>query len=446
MKLKTKIQLFTTIWMLLIVVIVNISIYLLFDRLSVNAEVERLQSQSESITESLLSTEGNAAESEALLQAFLPTNGMIRIIGQEEVLSIQTTEDRFRQLPAEYSTGESQRTFQSESGERYAAVEKPIIWQDGSIVTLEVTEHMQALEENMTFLRIALLIATLFIIIPTVIGGRLLGNLLLRPILELIRTMKDIQQRGELKKLTLKGNSKDELYEMGDTFNHMMERLESNFEKQNQFVSDASHELKTPLSIIASYAGLLKRWGKEKPEVREEAVDAILSESERMKSITEQMLTLARDESMREIKKQTVDLAALAEEASHAFSKTYEREIIVKTAEEIEVVTDKEKLKQLLYILLDNALKYSEENVVIEVDGGKSASIKVIDFGEGLSKEEQAKIFDRFYRVDKARSRKTGGTGLGLSIAFRLSEVLGGKIEVESEPGAGASFIFRFPS
>ncbi|WP_374562288.1 sensor histidine kinase [Sinobaca sp. H24] len=71
---------------------------------------------------------------------------------------------------------------------------------------------------------------------------------------------------------------------------------------------------------------------------------------------------------------------------------------------------------------------------------------KVIDFGEGLSKEEQAKIFDRFYRVDKARSRKTGGTGLGLSIAFRLSEVLGGKIEVESEPGAGASFIFRFPS
>lgn len=446
MKLKTKIQLFTTIWMLLIVVIVNISIYLLFDRLSVNAEVERLQSQSESITESLLSTEGNAAESEALLQAFLPTNGMIRIIGQEEVLSIQTTEARFRQLPAEYSTGESQRTFQSESGERYAAVEKPIIWQDGSIVTLEVTEHMQALEENMTFLRIALLIATLFIIVPTVIGGRLLGNLLLRPILELIRTMKDIQQRGELKKLTLKGNSKDELYEMGDTFNHMMERLESNFEKQNQFVSDASHELKTPLSIIASYAGLLKRWGKEKPEVREEAVDAILSESERMKSITEQMLTLARDESMREIKKQTVDLAALAEEASHAFSKTYEREIIVKTAEEIEVVTDKEKLKQLLYILLDNALKYSEENVVIEVDAGKSASIKVIDFGEGLSKEEQAKIFDRFYRVDKARSRKTGGTGLGLSIAFRLSEVLGGKIEVESEPGAGASFIFRFPS
>lgn len=446
MKLKTKIQLFTTIWMLLIVVIVNISIYLLFDRLSVNAEVERLQSQSESITESLLSTEGNAAESEALLQAFLPTNGMIRIIGQEEVLSIQTTEARFRQLPAEYSTGESQRTFQSESGERYAAVEKPIIWQDGSIVTLEVTEHMQALEENMTFLRIALLIATLFIIVPTVIGGRLLGNLLLRPILELIRTMKDIQQRGELKKLTLKGNSKDELYEMGDTFNHMMERLESNFEKQNQFVSDASHELKTPLSIIASYAGLLKRWGKEKPEVREEAVDAILSESERMKSITEQMLTLARDESMREIKKQTVNLAALAEEASHAFSKTYEREIIVKTAEEIEVVTDKEKLKQLLYILLDNALKYSEENVVIEVDAGKSASIKVIDFGEGLSKEEQAKIFDRFYRVDKARSRKTGGTGLGLSIAFRLSEVLGGKIEVESEPGAGASFIFRFPS
>ncbi|WP_252313910.1 hypothetical protein [Sinobaca sp. H24] len=114
MKLKTKIQLFTTIWMLLIVVIVNISIYLLFDRLSVNAEVERLQSQSESITESLLSTEGNAAESEALLQAFLPTNGMIRIIGQEEVLSIQTTEDRFRQLPAEYSTGESQRTFLSQ--------------------------------------------------------------------------------------------------------------------------------------------------------------------------------------------------------------------------------------------------------------------------------------------------------------------------------------------
>ena len=158
---------------------------------------------------------------------------------------------------------------------------------------------------------------------------------------------------------------------MVSTYNKMMDWMEDSFHKQEQFVSDASHELKTPLTVIESYASLLKRWGREKPEVREEALDAILAEAKRMKSLTHQMLDLARDVYTHErMQFQQVDLEQLCRETVRPLGiRTTGRpiEVVMEEAEAVTAWGDPEKLKQLLFILIDNALKYSEDTVKVRI-------------------------------------------------------------------------------
>lgn len=144
---------------------------------------------------------------------------------------------------------------------RYILVSLPMIWTNGEVVNLQVTESLQPTMQTLQVLRIVLVAVTGIALIPVVVSGRLLGRLITRPITSMISTMKEIQRSGKFKRLPLNSSSRDELVEMGETFNDMIELLERNFVRQEQFVSNASHELKTPLTIIESYASLLKRRG-----------------------------------------------------------------------------------------------------------------------------------------------------------------------------------------
>ncbi|WP_221568442.1 HAMP domain-containing histidine kinase [Alkalihalobacillus sp. TS-13] len=438
MNIRKKIHLFSTIFLFIILLLINGTIYYLYNKVTTEGELDRLTNQTETIAAALKEQE---IAPRTLLPAFIPTDGMIRIINQDSnpILAQAKTNElgKSEVIFQEAQTAEVREV----GGKSYAVVAIPIIWTNGEVVSLEVTESMAGVQANLDILRTILLLATLLAILPAFLSARVLSELILRPIEKLTSTMEEIQRKKTFKHIELENQSKDELYKMGTTFNSMVDILQANSEKQQSFVSNASHELRTPLTIIESYASLLKRWGAKKPEVFDESVEAIHSESIRMRNLTEQLLLLARNDNDWEIDWQKVDLVALCKDGAKSFMQAYDQDVRVVHEQNVVLAAgDKQKLKQVLFILFDNAKKFSERDidVVVGYENGQP-SITVKDYGIGIPKEDVAKVFDRFFRVDKARSRKTGGSGLGLSIAKEIISAHEGLIELQSEEGVGTS-------
>lgn len=445
MKLRTKIGLFSSLFMLVIVAIVNTSIYFLFYKIATDNELNQLSSQTNAIVEALNANE-DIPEKE-VLKAFLPSDGMIRVIAEngDEVIPTITKKKDYIVLPFVFSPKETSEIVSDEELGKVAVISKPLIWSDGSVVTLRVSKQLLAYSETMQTLLYVLLAASLLILVPTAIAANVLSRFVLQPINTLITTMQGNTKQEEWIKIDIKSQSHDELYEMEATFNEMMDHLRMSFEKQEAFVSDASHELKTPISIIKSYAQLLLRRGKSNPEVFEESVLAIESEADRMQGLVEQLLLLAKNaESM---VYESVDLVTLVQQTMSPFQTTSNRKIVLDVrAENLIVSGDRKQLQQILYILISNALKYSDTDVKVILDAGSGdVLLNIIDHGAGISEAEQKRIFDRFYRVDKARARSTGGTGLGLAIAKQIAEAHGGALSVQSVEDVGSTFILRIP-
>src|SRR5699024_2290034 len=190
---------------------------------------------------------------------------------------------------------------------------------------------------------------------------------------------------------------------------------------------------------------LLKRRGKSHPEVFDESVHAIDTEADRMQQLVNQMLDLAKNKQKSETT--LVDIYKLIEKVVHIFQAAYERNISFDQKEKsIYVEGNEEQLEQIIYILLSNALQYSQEEIKLELYQQHDAVyFKVIDQGIGISLENQKRIFDRFYRVDMARTRTSGGTGLGLSIAKSIADAHKGTLTVDSAEGKGSTFTLKLP-
>lgn len=445
MKLRTKIQLFSSFFMLILVLLINTSVYYLFHKISIDSELSQLTTQTNTIVETLHSNP--AIPKNELLHAFLPANGMIRVFTENEnrALLTLTKQVEYQKLPGNFSPSESRKVIKNEDNVDIVVISKPIIWDNGEVVSIQVSEHLIVQKQTMTTLFYVLIVASLFMIIPTIIAGVFLSRFLLQPIQTFIHTMKENTKHAKWKKIDLQNRSHDELYEMEKTFNHMIDHLKENFEKQEVFVSDASHELKTPISIVKGYAQLLKRRGKENPEILMESVQAIDSEADRMQKLVEQMLLLAKNKNDFTIEK--IDLVRLCEQTMTTFQRAYNRKIILEKPNiPIFVNGNKDQLQQVIYILLDNALKYSDDEVNLVVSKERNQAILlVIDHGPGIPEKEQSRIFDRFYRLDKARSRDTGGTGLGLAIAKTITESNQGRLYITSKLGEGSIFTLQLP-
>lgn len=445
MKLKTKIQLFSSLFMLLLILLVNTSIYFLFYKISAENELSRLSNETNTIVETLQANPD--VPRSQLLKAFVPENGIIRVIDQngEELIPTITKSESYTQLAYEFIDHEKRTIEKDEQGHYIAVVMKPIIWENGEVATLQVANFLIALDEMMHTLFYVLVAASLIILIPTVIAGNLLSKFVIQPIQKLIETMKINIHDKNWQLIEVENESKDELYEMVTTFNELMRQLKESFKKQEQFVSDASHELKTPLSIIKSYAELLKRRGKANPELITESIDVIEQEAERMQLLVNQLLDLAKNKQA--FPHEPIDLVPLVKKVHRIFADAYDRKIHLDIAEKSVLIKGNEKqIEQVVYILLSNAIKYSEKEIALHLYVKQQfAVLDVIDKGIGISEEEQKRIFDRFYRVDKARSRQTGGTGLGLAIANEIVKHHGGTIEVVSEIGKGSTFTVNIP-
>lgn len=246
------------------------------------------------------------------------------------------------------------------------------------------------------------------------------------------------------------GEGQGELRELTDAINALLERIDGAYAAQIRFVSDASHELRTPIAVIQGYANLLNRWGKDDPAARQEAIDAISAEAETMKRLVEQLLFLARgDNHTQKLEPREVDATELAAQVLRETAMLDQTHpLAADWSEGVTVRADPDLVKEGLRILMDNAVKYTPAGGQITLrvrrEGGE-VRLSVEDRGQGIAPQELDRVFQRFYRTDASRARQTGGSGLGLSIALWIAAGHGGHLEVISCPNLGSEFTLALP-
>jgi heavy metal sensor kinase len=346
-------------------------------------------------------------------------------------------------------------TIQTEEGEGMRLLAVPVNLsmpgpppgiQPATLVIARSTKHIdQAL---------AGLVRTLIIAVPLALalaagGGIFLARRALKPVDKIAQTAQEIEESDLSQRINV--NTKDELGRLAATLNEMIGRLEKAFQRQKQFTSDASHELRTPLAVIEAESSLALQKERPSSDYRQ-SLETISQESRRMSSLINQLLTLARADAGKEqwnftevdIGKLITDLSAdvevLCQEKGLSFKLGQTQDLVVKG--------DEARLRELFMNLLDNAIRYTPSPGTVSVSlrrEGQMAAVATMDTGIGIPAEDIPFIFERFYRVDKSRSRTEGGSGLGLAICQHIAEIHGGKIEVESQVGTGSTFSVWLP-
>jgi signal transduction histidine kinase len=241
-----------------------------------------------------------------------------------------------------------------------------------------------------------------------------------------------------------------ELAVLAEAINAMLERIEHSYQAQSRFVSDASHELRTPIAVIQGYANMLDRWGKHDPEAGQEAINAIRQEAESMSALVQNLLFLARsDNQTQRVNRQSMNLSDVADDVLRETQLLETGRIVSgEIYPLLRVNADLQLVKQAMRILVDNAVKYTEEGEEVSIRlerRGTQCVFSVTDTGPGIPKGELARVFERFYRTDRSRNRESGGTGLGLSIAHWIAQRHEGSLEVSSREGVGSRFSLVLP-
>ncbi|MFT9846818.1 sensor histidine kinase [Aneurinibacillus sp. REN35] len=447
MRLQARIQLSTTVVSIVLLLIANTAIYFIFKNVVVSSEQSRLAQTAGNIVKELNTNKKTSMEQ--ILQTYVMSDGVIHIINSKAVPLIQKTTNEskeYRNIPGTFKNGQFEGVVVYK-GSTFIMASVPTIYENGEIVNLQVFENANALYENINDLKWVIVFATMSVIIILFVTGRFLGQVISSPIQRLTQTMKTIEEKKTYDQIDITNQEKDEIHEMAMTFNRMIAKLEESYAKQERFVSDASHELKTPLTVIDSYIKLLQRWGKERPDVLEEAIEAIGSEASRMKYVTEQLLELAKPEEMIHDYKEVVNIVPIVEKTIQRLQRTYDHTIeFHHEKQDFFIEVHEQSFVQVLIILIDNAKKYGRSRIEVGLkEQEQMVHLTVKDYGIGIPLEAGAHVFDRMYRVDKARSRKTGGSGLGLSIAKRIVEQHHGDILLESVEGKGSTFTVIFP-
>lgn len=273
---------------------------------------------------------------------------------------------------------------------------------------------------------------------------------ILQPVKKMTDTAKTINTESLSTRMEVSGNG-DEVDILADMLNQMLDSLQIAYEKQMRFVSDASHELRTPIAVVQGYSDLLKRWGTENKEVAAEAIEAISSESGNMKNLVEKLLFLARaDKKTMLVKMTNFFINELCEEIVRD-TKVYvtDHDILIGQIEAINVDADRDLIKQLLRIFLDNSIKYTPIGGKITLSCYREedayCALVIADNGIGISEEDLPHIFERFFKCDKARARDGGSTGLGLSIAKWITDNHNAEITVSSSLGIGTTIKVLLP-
>ena len=312
-----------------------------------------------------------------------------------------------------------------------------------SISVQDMVDDLRTMQDNMLLVFFAAALAVLVV-------SLVFSQVITKPIAALTEGIKRMA-RGDLSS-RVKVSGKDEISRLGATFNQMSEKLENLDVSRNEFVSNASHELKTPLATMKIMLESMLYQEDMPAELRTEFLTDINKELDRLSNIVTDLLTLVQiDAREYQPMRSSTTLRELVEETVHrleplAREKEQNLKLTIQAAAPINV--DKTKIQQVIYNLIDNAIKYTPiggKIVVLVKQEGKNAVLEVSDNGSGIPKKDQAHIFDRFYRVDRARSRATGGNGLGLSIVHQAVMLHDGAVTVHSEEGKGSTFRVELP-
>ena len=310
-------------------------------------------------------------------------------------------------------------------------------------------DNLKQLKEELNQLALSILFVSAII---AIVLGYLLSNQMTKPIKKIQEIISSISEENISTKRIKVSEKNDEFAIVSEHFNELLDKISFYIEQQKHFVEDVSHELRTPVAIVEGHLKLLNRWGKDDPEVLEESLQASLVELQRMKTLVQEMLDLSRAPQVKEqYKDATTNVTEVAKQVVHNFRVLYPEFTFTfddDLKHDLWIPIYLNHLEQVVIILMDNAVKYSldRKEIILSLSKGEEhVEIAVQDFGMGMSEEDRKKVFSRFYRVDKARSRERGGNGLGLSIAKELIESYDGEISVTTLLNHGSIFKITLP-
>lgn len=450
MSLRLKITLWVTIGLMVILFFSFTFVYYMFIRVTTKGEIDLLKDKASALLIKDLPNHPEYWKDNMQMDELLIPQEMLRYITPDSKVAHQIYSDKLLvSYPAIYATEASEALITDADG-ILLFVRTPVYEKGEQVALLEIGRNLRRLGMYSEMLISILVLTSIGALILALIGGYFYTNVLFRPLQQFIATMQNIEKSGSFRHIAMPAKqANDELMILGATFNRMIDRLQDMFRKQEQFLADASHELRTPLTIIESYASLLRRWASSNDQLREEALEAIVSESAQLKLLTQNLLSLTDTNRENCEQNTSFDLLPLVEQTAASLRVTSSREIRVQTEldmQELPMSGDPYQIRQLIIILIDNALKYSQQIVDIRISLNDSrVTIRVMDQGIGIAEEDLPHIFDRFYRSDKARNRKQGGAGLGLAIAKHIVQKHQGTIELQSSMGLGSTAIVTLP-
>lgn len=346
--------------------------------------------------------------------------------------------------------GDVARPYRAASGEPFL-VQRSRVPDASPKVSVVVAVSQRATRESLRTLAWTLVLALPVGVLLAALGGHRLAKRALAPVNAITAKARKITAERLEERLPV-ANPNDEFGQLAIVFNEVLGRLHESFERLKRFTSDASHEMRTPLTAMRS-VGEVALHDHLQPQQYREVIGSMLEEGDRLTRLLESLLSLARaDQSRTPLAKQDIDASAVAREVAELMESLMEergQRLVVEAPASLMVEVQPDLLRQALINLLDNAVKYTPNGGTIRIQTYLAPSdeviIEVTDTGPGIAPEHQSKVFDRFYRVDKARSRETGGAGLGLALAKAAVEMNGGRIELESEPGKGSTFRVVLP-
>ncbi|HEX5820418.1 MAG TPA: HAMP domain-containing sensor histidine kinase [Solirubrobacterales bacterium] len=378
-------------------------------------------------------------------QGLPPVTNQTRIVDEELAERRSGNESGEADAGGIVSAGDGLTTISTDETGKLRVLTQPVVVDGDRIGTFRVADPLTSVDQALQSLRNRFIAVGFGALLLSVAIAIWLANLITRPLRRMAAVASAVDSGDLSHRIDYGGD--DEVGVLADSFNHMMDRLEEGFRLQREFVSDASHELRSPLTVLRGRIEQLADNSGDRAAVEAEA-DELMKEVRRMERLTDDMLTLAKAERGGLVQPRRVPIDDFVEDLRRDLPLLGSRHYHVESTLHGELEADPDRLAQVLRNLVTNAVRHTGSDGHIDVSIGSqngAAIFAVADDGTGIEPTQLDRIFDRFHRTDEGRSRAEGGSGLGLAIARAIVEAHGGTISASSTPGQGATIRFRIP-
>ncbi len=378
-------------------------------------------------------------------QGLAPVTNQNRIVDEELAESRSEGENNEAEAEGIVSAGDGQTTISTDETGKLRVLTQPVVVDGTRIGTFRVADPLTSVDQALASLRNRFIVVGLGALLLSVVIAIWLANVISRPLRRMAAVASAVDSGDLSHRIDYSGE--DEVGVLAEAFNHMLDRLEEGFRLQRDFVSDASHELRSPLTVLRGRIEQLADHTGDREAVEAET-EELMREVRRMERLSDDMLTLAKAERGGLLQTRRVPLDDFVEDLRRDLPLLGSRHYSVESNLHGDLEADPDRLAQVLRNLVTNAVRHTGGDGRIDISIASengSAIFAVSDDGTGIAPDRLGRIFDRFHRTDEGRSRTEGGSGLGLAIARAIVEAHGGSIAAESPPGDGATVRFSIP-